>query len=92
MVYDFICNECGNEYEQICSVSEHTNDVTCSKCGRKMQRIFSSSAIKMSSSEYKTHVGNYHGRIEAMGNDKYKPKATKSYEITRDDLNRIGIN
>lgn len=91
MIYQYTCSTCNNEYEHICSVSEHTNDITCSNCGRKMSRIWNSPAIKMGNTDDKRHVGKYQGNVVAMGNDKYKPKATKNYEITNDDLNRIGI-
>lgn len=91
MIYQYTCSTCNNEYEHICSVSEHTNDITCSNCGRKMSRIWNSPAIKMGNIDDRSQVGSYRGRVEAIGNEKPKAKVTKKYDITRDDLAKIGI-
>lgn len=49
--YDYRCTSCENVFEVEHRMSEHP-DVTCPKCGKKAERVFSTSGIVFSGSGF----------------------------------------
>lgn len=56
-LYDFVCEECGHEFEHFKRLSERTDPVECPECGELGKRVLSGFAVGGSSTSSSATVG-----------------------------------